>query len=379
MPAPPMRPADTIGNLGSTLGNMLKTISSKGPQGRGIADGPKILPFPFPRQTGGGGGLPNIPGQGQRFRLPPRQVSSIPAPGAGGVGSLLRPYNPMDTYSGLVQRGMAAQPPMPQSPYGGIMDYLMNRPVFSRGERPEGSILPPAGPQQMPQQPAFDQEAFRTQLFDEFKAQQQPAFDQEAFRTQLLDEFKAQQQPAFDQEAFRAQIMEEMQAGQPNEQISALEQQIADLRAQLAQAQEGRVDQDALRQQIMSELNPQQQMDEVNRRIADLQSQVVQGSKPVDVDEIRRQIMRELQSNEGRAMLEREQMTAYQAPGGMTDASREEARLAAIEEAIRPTQAAASQRRAPTPAARTTIPAVAQNFQLPAGFRMPTNLFSGIR
>lgn len=205
-----------------------------------------------------------------------------------------------------------------ESPYAGAADFLMNRPVFDRGARPESSMgfgggMPSFGysnaggfgslgqmqNQQAGMQQQYDQ--FTQQLQSAQEAAQQQAQERSDMaaseRQALMDRIAAlegREQP--DLETFRQDILSQIPEQQEID-IEALRRQImGEVETQL---QQNLPDVERIRDEIMSQLTQEEQV-EIERLRQMIQESVDGGASPEEINALRSELQSRIQPVEER-------------------------------------------------------------------------------
>lgn len=234
-----------------------------------------------------------------------------------GMGNGLFDPPGYGSYDNLMNRAFAEYS-SGESPYAGAADFLMNRPVFDRGARPESSMgfgggMPSFGysnaggfsslgqmqNQQAGMQQQYDQ--FTQQLQSAQEAAQQQAqerYDMAASERQaLMDRIAAlegREQP--DLEAFRQDILSQIPEQQEID-IEALRRQImGEVETQL---QQNLPDVERIRDEIMSQLTQEEQV-EIERLRQMIQEAVDAGASPEEINALRSELQSRIQPVEER-------------------------------------------------------------------------------
>ena len=234
-----------------------------------------------------------------------------------GMGNGLFDPPGYGSYDNLMNRAFAEYS-SGESPYAGAADFLMNRPVFDRGARPESSMgfgggMPSFGysnaggfgslgqmqNQQAGMQQQYDQ--FTQQLQSAQEAAQQQAQERSDMaaseRQALMDRIAAlegREQP--DLEAFRQDILSQIPEQQEID-IEALRRQImGEVETQL---QQNLPDVERIRDEIMSQLTQEEQV-EIERLRQMIQEAVDAGASPEEINALRSELQARIQPVEER-------------------------------------------------------------------------------
>lgn len=229
---------------------------------------------------------------------PPAMGASDDLFGAPGAGS----------YDNLMSRAFQEYT-SGQSPYAGAADFLMNRPVFDRGARPESSMPSTSMPSfsysdpggmgglatMQAQQPAIQQQydQFAQQIQSAQEAAQQQAQQQSDMaaseRQALMDRIAALEgKEGPDLDAFGAQLRQDILGEIPEQiDIDALRREITG--EVLSIAQQDFPDVTQIRDEVMRLLPEQEQIDVENLR-RQIQESIDAGAPPEEIAALRQEL-----------------------------------------------------------------------------------------
>lgn len=338
-PPPPQRsPGRPLppGNIQDMLERMRDKFGRTPRRGPMPDKGPIYQPMPRP---------PRPPGRppidlGPPFRLPP-ELPRFPSPepeqpSRGGIGDLFRPYGSglQDSPYGNLMDSIAEYG-AGYNPYSQMGDFLMNRPVFDRGERPGspmdmfrgpaaggGGLFEEAVGQMQQQAPAIQQqyEDYQSQMEEQRQAEEAARAAEAEAKAAAQAEADAAMQARFDELNQRLADQEAAAAAREQEYRTSGESEREQLLARIAELEGAKPDLDAIRESIradvMSNLPSQPSFDaeaiakqvrdsmglgdlniaDINERVAALQQSQAdlagkaQAAPQIDIDALRAQI-----------------------------------------------------------------------------------------